>query len=50
MNRLILLSILVGFMAFAHADDDDKIFHFSGFGTIGYAHSDNDQADYRSNL
>lgn len=50
MNRLILLSILVGFMAFAHADDDDKIFHFSGFGTIGFAHSDNDQADYRSNL
>lgn len=50
MNRLALLSILAGFMSLAHADDDDKIFHFSGFGTVGFAHSDNDQADYRSNL
>lgn len=50
MKRLVLLTILAGVMSLAHAGSGDKIFHFSGFGTVGIAHSDNDQADYRNSL
>lgn len=47
---IVFLSLVLMGMSPAHAVELGPIFHLSGFGTIGFAHSSNNQADYRQSL
>jgi hypothetical protein len=46
----IALSIVAGQSALGHADDENSMFSFKGFGTLGVVHSSEDEADFRGNV
>lgn len=49
-HAIILLPLVLLVMSPAYAIEPGPTVHLSGFGTIGFAHSSNNQADYRQSL